>query len=205
MTKTKLRFVVPHTLFSEGLIMLLADTGRFEIDEHPDVLLVDASMMTKEIVGPHLVANPYVKVIVIGHEDAPTLAKMMEFIEIGGAWAYVRASTSAKSLVSIIELTLEGNAVWPAEVLEGLRRVPFLQPIMVPQTTTPCNRLSPRELQLIGGIRRGMSNKEIARETQIADATVKVHVKAILRKLRLQNRTQLAVWAVSNGGNHAEV
>jgi two-component system nitrate/nitrite response regulator NarL len=45
----------------------------------------------------------------------------------------------------------------------------------------------------------GDSNKSIARKIGIADATVKVHVKAILRKLQVQNRTQAAIWAKNHG------
>ena len=45
----------------------------------------------------------------------------------------------------------------------------------------------------------GSSNKAIARKINIAEATVKVHVKAILRKIRVNNRTQAAVWAMNNG------
>ena len=45
----------------------------------------------------------------------------------------------------------------------------------------------------------GDSNKSIARKIDIAEATVKVHVKAILRKIRVQNRTQAAIWAMNNG------
>jgi len=44
----------------------------------------------------------------------------------------------------------------------------------------------------------GDSNKVIARKIDIAEATVKVHVKAILRKIRLSNRTQAAIWAMNN-------
>ena len=45
----------------------------------------------------------------------------------------------------------------------------------------------------------GDSNKSIARKIDIAEATVKVHVKAILRKIRVQNRTQAAIWGMNNG------
>jgi len=44
----------------------------------------------------------------------------------------------------------------------------------------------------------GNSNKSIARKIDIAEATVKVHVKAILRKIRVQNRTQAAIWGMNN-------
>ena len=47
----------------------------------------------------------------------------------------------------------------------------------------------------------GNSNKCIARKIDIAEATVKVHVKAILRKIRVQNRTQAAIWGINNGSH----
>jgi two-component system nitrate/nitrite response regulator NarL len=60
-------------------------------------------------------------------------------------------------------------------------------------------QLSPRELAILRCLINGNSNKCIARKIDIAEATVKVHVKAILRKIRVQNRTQAAIW----GMNHA--
>ncbi len=62
--------------------------------------------------------------------------------------------------------------------------------------TTP--RLSAREKCILRCIAEGCSNKSIARRIDIAEATVKVHVKAILRKIRVSNRTQAAIWAVNN-------
>ena len=47
----------------------------------------------------------------------------------------------------------------------------------------------------------GESNKCIARKINVTEATVKVHVKAILRKIRVQNRTQAAVWGMNNGSH----
>jgi two-component system nitrate/nitrite response regulator NarL len=55
--------------------------------------------------------------------------------------------------------------------------------------------LSSRELAILRTLMQGASNKVIARKLVITEATVKVHMKAILRKLRLQNRTQAAIWA----------
>ena len=55
--------------------------------------------------------------------------------------------------------------------------------------------LSLRELGVLERLREGRSNKEIARDLGITEATVKVHVKAILRKARMRNRTQVAMWA----------
>ncbi|NDV86792.1 hypothetical protein GTW51_08760 [Aurantimonas aggregata] len=59
-------------------------------------------------------------------------------------------------------------------------------------------RLSEREMEILNYLSSGFSNKVIARKCCISDATVKVHVKSILRKLGVSNRTQAAVWAMHN-------
>jgi DNA-binding NarL/FixJ family response regulator len=59
--------------------------------------------------------------------------------------------------------------------------------------------LSPREKSILRCLVEGASNKCIARKIDIAEATVKVHVKAILRKIRVQNRTQAAIWGMKSG------
>jgi two-component system nitrate/nitrite response regulator NarL len=65
--------------------------------------------------------------------------------------------------------------------------------------------LSPRELQILRALVNGRSNKAIARELSISEATVKVHLKALLRKVRVNNRTQAAVWALNQGLDHKTV
>jgi len=59
--------------------------------------------------------------------------------------------------------------------------------------------LSEREAQMLNGLVKGHPNKVIARTCDIAVATVKVHMKSILRKIRVDNRTQAAIWAMANG------
>jgi two-component system nitrate/nitrite response regulator NarL len=59
--------------------------------------------------------------------------------------------------------------------------------------------LSEREEQILRDLVKGLSNKIIARKLDIAEATVKVHMKSILRKIRVANRTQAAIWALENG------
>jgi len=59
--------------------------------------------------------------------------------------------------------------------------------------------LSDREVQILGFLLDGAQNKEIAHELQISDGTVKTHLKAILKKIGAQNRTQAAIWAASQG------
>jgi two-component system nitrate/nitrite response regulator NarL len=59
--------------------------------------------------------------------------------------------------------------------------------------------LSEREAQILDGLVKGHTNKVIARTCEITDATVKVHMKSIMRKIRVENRTQAAIWAMENG------
>ena len=59
--------------------------------------------------------------------------------------------------------------------------------------------LTPREREIIQHLAHGATNKAIARNLDIAEATVKVHIKTLLRKLHLKNRTQAALWAVQQG------
>jgi two-component system nitrate/nitrite response regulator NarL len=69
-------------------------------------------------------------------------------------------------------------------------------PIRTKNTFAP--QLSTREQLILRCLIEGDSNKCIARKINIAEATVKVHVKAILRKIRVQNRTQAAIWGMNN-------
>jgi two-component system, NarL family, nitrate/nitrite response regulator NarL len=61
------------------------------------------------------------------------------------------------------------------------------------------HKLSPRESQVLACLAQGNSNKAIARLHNLSDAAVKVHIKAILRKTKVHNRTQAALWAIQHG------
>jgi two-component system, NarL family, nitrate/nitrite response regulator NarL len=73
--------------------------------------------------------------------------------------------------------------------------------------TTTDSRLSSRECQVLSYLAQGRSNKAIARLCNVSEATVKVHLRAILRKTNTQNRTQAAIWAIEHGlrDNFAEL
>ena len=66
-------------------------------------------------------------------------------------------------------------------------------------------KLSPRELDVLCCLMAGYANKVIARKLDVCEATVKVHVKAILRKLNVHNRTQAALWANTHGINETAI
>jgi len=66
---------------------------------------------------------------------------------------------------------------------------------LTPQTQEESG-VTPRELEIINLIAQGMTNKHIARKLNIAEGTVKVHVKKMLKKLNLKSRVEIAVWSV---------
>jgi two-component system, NarL family, nitrate/nitrite response regulator NarL len=126
-----------------------------------------------------------------------------------GATGYFVDAMSSDAFVKSIELVMMGETVFPRELLSftlepeanHLEEVILPDGSQVPLVTAEdgtAPRLSPREQSILRCLIKGDSNKSIARKTDIAEATVKVHVKAILRKIRVQNRTQAAIWGMNN-------
>jgi two-component system nitrate/nitrite response regulator NarL len=107
-------------------------------------------------------------------------------------------------LLSSLELVMLGESILPFEVVRFLmERAPQAgnQPVQgdrvaesKPSDLTAC-KLSAREAEILGCLTKGEPNKVIARRLDITEATIKVHVKAILRKIGATNRTQAAMWA----------
>ena len=81
---------------------------------------------------------------------------------------------------------------------EDIRCADDDEEILVTDDAAP--QLSPREKLILRCLTQGDSNKSIARKIDSSEATVKVHVKAILRKIRVHNRTQAAIWGMNNLG-----
>ena len=114
---------------------------------------------------------------------------------------------SADVLLKSLELVLVNGVVVPQGFLNLLTSKPephsnagpsaALQPSEM-RRADHRRLLSDRERLILGLLTKGASNKQIARELAIAEATVKVHVKSLLRKIRVTNRTQAAMWAMSH-------
>jgi len=133
--------------------------------------------------------NPMACVVVLSDrcelEDAIVLLR-------SGADGYLLRKISGDALVKSLDLLMLGLAVFPSmasRVLGVAGERGCERPEYGPR------RLSDRETGILRCLMRGEANKVIARQFDISEATVKVHIKAILRKIRAQNRTQAAVWA----------
>lgn len=104
----------------------------------------------------------------------------------------------------VILLDLRMPEVHGLEVLAQFQRRQIATPIVMLITSAKqeCRRfsqLTPREMEILGHLAEGQGNKVIARNLDISDGTVKLHMKAILRKLKVQSRVEAAVMAVHQG------
>jgi DNA-binding NarL/FixJ family response regulator len=128
-----------------------------------------------------------------------------------GANLYFTNSVSCDALIKALELIMLGETILPPQLFaligsneqEQEGTLPIYQRVHGDASqgtrTDDTPRLSPREKSILRCMVDGDSNKVIARKIDITEATVKVHVKAILRKIRVHNRTQAAIWAMNNG------
>jgi DNA-binding NarL/FixJ family response regulator len=129
-----------------------------------------------------------------------------------GAHGYFINVMTCDAFIKSIELVMMGETIFPPAFLSFVldpgnehlieaepRRHEDDQAILFTTEDTIAPQLSPRENSILRCLIEGDSNKSIARKIDIAEATVKVHVKAILRKIRVQNRTQAAIWGMNNG------
>jgi two-component system nitrate/nitrite response regulator NarL len=112
----------------------------------------------------------------------------------------VKALTKALEVVLLGERVVSGasrdNKTGGSQLAPDL---PSGSPFQLRQPSPREMQLSPREMQVLCHLSGGNSNKLIARQIGISEATVKAHMKAILRKLSARNRTEAAVWARSHG------
>ena len=209
-----------HTLFRRGLIALLAGDARFQVvaeagdanEAHlraaetlPDVVLLDKHMPgvngVDALAGFKEVA-PQAKILMLTvSEDQQDLADALR----GGACGYLLKTVDSEMLASAIERSMAGESVISPEMTSKLVSAFLAAPGIAASPppdvdTDPIQSLSPRECEILALIAKGASNKEVARDLGIAEATVKIHVQHILRKLNLTSRLQAAVYLVGRSG-----
>lgn len=116
-----------------------------------------------------------------------------------GIDGYVIRTTPCDAMAEAIKLVMMGERFMPAAAFDDIASFRATTTGAVWQADAGGGRLSDREVEILGCLARGEPNKRIAWHLDIAEATVKVHIKAILRKLALTNRTQAAIWAIGHG------
>lgn len=116
-----------------------------------------------------------------------------------GANVYFLKVVASDALIKALELVMLGGTILPPELLSYVRNTTYVEaPPHQPPPTGPFDPLSSREECILRCIGEGLPNKIIARRMGIVEGTVKGHVKAILRKIRVGNRTQAAMWLMNN-------
>ncbi len=224
MTPVRLMVVDDHTLFRRGLVALLTQDDRFAVlheaadagealrcvqRDRPDLILLDNHLPgvrgVDAIAGFKEVA-PQVKILMLTvSENEQDLSAALK----AGADGYLLKTINAEDLSDSILKVLDGESVISPEMTTKLvaafrtqKPVAETATGSVPTPSAPAEglgMLSARELETLALIARGASNKVIARELDIAETTVKIHVQHILRKLNLSSRVQAAVYAASHG------
>ncbi|MDN3565147.1 response regulator transcription factor [Paeniroseomonas aquatica] len=133
-----------------------------------------------------------------------------------GVEAFLSRDISVEVLQRALELVLLGQYLLPTSLAQlllhparpaapgggraaglaegGIQLPPGAAPLPDQRRTTA---LTPRECEILQCLTDGRSNKEIARDLDLTEATVKAHVKALLRKTQMTNRTQAAIWAMT--------
>jgi two-component system nitrate/nitrite response regulator NarL len=204
-----------HTLFRRGLTALLARDPQLHVvgdaadagealrraeELQPDLILLDNHLPGVNGVDalPGLrEAVPGVRVLMLTvSEDEHDLAAALR----GGANGYLLKTIEGDALVAAIMRAMRGESVVTEEMTGKL--VAAYRDAASPVPAPPLSgiaQLSPREQEILRGIARGASNKEIARDLGIAETTVKIHVQHVLRKLDVSSRVQAAVIASEQG------
>ena len=129
-------------------------------------------------------------VILSSRRDLPVIAAAFST----GADGYILKDISSDGLIGSLKLVMSGEKVFPTAILSGSTGAPANGDVMPRRSP-----LSERETGIVRHLASGESNKAIAISLNIREATVKTHVKKILKKLGVANRTQAAVWAIANG------
>jgi two-component system nitrate/nitrite response regulator NarL len=216
--QTAVLIVDPVELFREGLRRLLFEAGFQPVwcSERPPVgpvadlgsqsrpLVIIGTELEEAIVQIAEVKRLYQSSRSVLLLDVSS-ARHFVMAFHSGAYACLPRGTSCEMLLHALKLVMDGSAVVPSDLLTLLLSPAQSQPLVSVATARQSPSLlgpiaaryglSARELTVVPRLREGLSNKEIARELGITEATVKVHVKALLRKASVKNRTQLALWA----------
>lgn len=223
---TQTILVGPRTLRREGIARALdltdfrivaaeADIRKIDLDglaERTCLLIVECSHDLSSAIQQiqHFkAAFPDGKVALFA--DHLSLEELLSAFHAGTNAYFVNVQT-CEAFIKALELVMLGEMVLPCELLRLIGKETQEPPR---GTYGACNnghggateerehepRLSERERFILRCIIEGDSNKHVARRLNIAEATVKAHVKAILRKIQVRNRTQAAMWAMSKQGN----
>jgi two-component system nitrate/nitrite response regulator NarL len=180
--------------FTSELTPLLMTIGQ-----QPDLIIVDSPLdLDHEITVLTEISRKFPQIGIVVLVDQADDAHMGRVLT-AGVRGFLPKNISLATLHLSLQLIALGENLFttPAQ-LSGARRAPAEAPAASLDRGKLPVLLSEREVEILDCLGAGSSNKVIARELGVAEATVKVHIKSVLRKINVKNRTQAAVWAMSN-------
>jgi len=199
-----------HALFRIGLegilerrgITVIASVGdgeegiRLTEEMKPDIILLDMRMPT--LSGTQILKLLRDKGIEIPVAMLTTSNEETDLIESlrSGAQGYLLKDMDPDDLISALHDIIRGKTIVAPELTTVLAKVVQQGNTDTEEKNDPFAELTPRELEILCHVADGQSNKVIAKNLGISDGTVKLHVKAILRKLDVHSRVEAAVIAV---------
>jgi DNA-binding NarL/FixJ family response regulator len=217
----ELLIVDDHPVFRQGLRDVLETDPRMKVvgeaadgevaiemayEINPEVILMDINLPTingLQVTRKIKAQLPDVKVIMItGYDDAEQVFHAIR----AGASAYCPKDITPEALINIIHTVRDGNyyveekTMTYDELMHWVdQRIGRFSGPLISDSEDLFVPLSPREMEILEHVTKGLSNKEIAYKLGISHQTVKNHMTAILRKLRVDDRTQAAVYALRHG------
>ena len=156
----------------------------------PDVVLMDLRMPLMEGVaatGEIKALHPEIQILVLTTYDSD--ADILRAVE-AGATGYLLKDAPREELYEAVRAASQGKALFAPAVADKLMRR-----IREPRRET----LSHREIEVLGCVRRGLSNKEIARSLHVSEATIKTHLIHVFKKLGVEDRTAAVTVALERG------
>lgn len=169
------------------------------VEHHPDLELVLLDLLLPDGSGFDVLAtlrerHPAVSVVVLSaRKDRDEITRALAL----GALGFIPKSARREIMLGALELVFSGGVYVPPEILEPGRPEPSgaLPDPVTPETSLAGLGLTERQIEVLGLMMRGKSNKAICRELDIAEPTVKNHVGAILRAFGASNRTEAVIAA----------
>jgi two-component system nitrate/nitrite response regulator NarL len=206
-----------HTLFRRGLTALLSRDARVQVvgdsadagealrraqELQPDVILLDNHLPGVRGVDAlsalqEAVPRARIVMLTVSEDEADLMAALRN-----GAAGYLLKTIEGDALIDAIGRAVQGeNVIAPEMTHKMVATYVGGTPYESASAVRPSifSALSSREMEILRGIARGSSNKEIGRDLGIAETTVKVHVQNVLRKLQVTTRVHAAVMATEIG------
>lgn len=169
-----------------------------EEDTGPSLLLVDNGTEELDVDNMSVLQKRFPCAYLVLLSDRFDFQIMLKAFRLG-ALGYIVKEISCDRLVATLGLVAMGERVLPPQLADELQSRPSLTDVLEVDRPVDAACLSDRELEILRWLIMGCPNKVISKRMEISEATVKVHVKAVLRKLRVKNRTQAAIWAANHG------